>query len=66
MVCAAPCVARVAARAALLTRALVIIAKEDGYTNVSKQSEIILIVVGAITTLTALTSFFGYAPSLTH
>ena len=40
-----------------------ILTKQDGYTNVPKRSEIILIVVGAITTLTALTSFFGYAPS---
>lgn len=45
-----------------LTCRPVILTKQDGYTNVPKRTEIILIVVGAITTLTALTSFFGYAP----
>ena len=38
----------------------VVATKQDGYTNVPKRSEIILIVVAAITTLRALTSFFGF------
>ena len=41
----------------------VVVTKQDGYTNVPKRSEIILIVVGAVTTLRALTSLFGYASS---
>ncbi|EPT04791.1 hypothetical protein FOMPIDRAFT_1021637 [Fomitopsis schrenkii] len=43
-----------------------ILTKQDGYTNVPKRTEIILIVVGAITTLTALTSFFGFIGSITR
>ncbi|KAH9925831.1 uncharacterized protein B0H18DRAFT_1008608 [Fomitopsis serialis] len=43
-----------------------ILTKADGYTNVPKRTEIILIVVGSIFTLMALTSFFGFIGSITR
>ncbi|KZT70585.1 hypothetical protein DAEQUDRAFT_764467 [Daedalea quercina L-15889] len=43
-----------------------VVTKADGYENVPKRSEIILIVVAAISTIMALTSFFGFIGSITR
>ncbi|KAH9829892.1 uncharacterized protein C8Q71DRAFT_393264 [Rhodofomes roseus] len=43
-----------------------VLTKADGYANVPKRSEIILIVVASIFTLMTLTSFFGFIGSITR